>query len=145
MIFFDQICPKRELSVENGRITLVRAFMVVTCYVKLLLTRADRHNSILMSLLVLVAVTISLSSNVELFEVLMAVSNIPFKPLNEFSKLVLVITREHEVLIWYNVHLSTWLVLKWPSKGRRIHFYAWIRSDSPAGFHLRVAILTNLI
>ena len=52
-----------------------------------------------MSLLVLVAVTISLSSNVELFEVLMAVSNIPFKPLNEFSKLVLVITREHEVLI----------------------------------------------
>ena len=96
MIFFDQICPKRELSVENGRITLVRAFMVVTYYVKLLLTRADRHNSIL---IVLVAVTISLSSNVELFEVLMAVSNIPFKPLNEFSKLVLVITREHEVLI----------------------------------------------
>ena len=77
----------------------MRAFMVVTYYVKLLLTRADRHNSILMSLLVLVAVTISLSSNVELFEVLMAVSNIPFKPLNEFSKLVLVITREHEVLI----------------------------------------------
>ena len=92
LIFFYEICPKREFPVENGKITLVRAFMVVTYYVQLLLTRADRHNSILMSLLILFAVTISLSSNVELFKVLMAVSNIPFKPLNEFSKLILVIT-----------------------------------------------------
>ena len=94
MIFFDQICPKREFPVENGKITLVRALMVLTYYIKLFLTGADRHNGILVSLLVLVAAAISLSYNVELFEVLVAVINIPFKPLNESYplKLILVIT-----------------------------------------------------
>ena len=94
MIFFDQICPKREFPVENGKITLVRALMVLTYYIKLFLTGADRHNGILMSLLVLVAEAISLSYNVEPFEVLMAVINIPFKPLNESYplKLILVMT-----------------------------------------------------
>ena len=94
MIFFDQICPKREFPVENGKITLVCAFMILTYYIKLFLTGADRHNGILVSLLVLVAAAISLSYNVELFEVLVAVINIPFKPLNESYplKLILVIT-----------------------------------------------------
>ena len=94
MIFFDQICPKREFPVENGKITLVHALMVLTYYIKLFLTGADRHNGILVSLLVLVAAAISLSYNVELFEVLVAVINIPFKPLNESYplKLILVIT-----------------------------------------------------
>ena len=68
--------------------------MVLTYYIKLFLAGADRHNGILVSLLVLVAAAISLSYNVELFEVLVAVINIPFKPLNESYplKLILVIT-----------------------------------------------------
>ena len=52
---FYQICPKREFSVKNGKIALVRASMVVTYYVKLFCTGADRHNGILMSPLLLVA------------------------------------------------------------------------------------------
>ena len=43
----------------NAKIALLRAFMVVTYYIKLVRTRADRHNGILMSLLLLVAETIS--------------------------------------------------------------------------------------
>ena len=46
-----------EFPVENGKIALVRAAMVVTYYFKLFCTGAERHNSILMSLLVLVAET----------------------------------------------------------------------------------------
>ena len=51
LFFFDQICPKRAFPVENGKIALVRAFMVVTYYIKLFRTGANRHNGILMSLL----------------------------------------------------------------------------------------------
>ena len=32
---FDQICPKKVFPVENGKIALVHASMIVTCYVKL--------------------------------------------------------------------------------------------------------------
>ena len=44
-------------SVENGKIALVRASMVLTYYIKLFHTGADRHNSISMSLLLLIAET----------------------------------------------------------------------------------------
>ena len=47
----------------NSKIALLRAFMVVTYYVKLLRTGADRHNGILMSLVLLVAETIIRSSH----------------------------------------------------------------------------------
>ena len=43
LIFFDQICPKKEFLVENGKSTLVRASMVVTYYTKLFHTGADRQ------------------------------------------------------------------------------------------------------
>ena len=46
---------KRELPFENGKIALVHASMVVTFYIKFFRTRAERHNGILMSLLLLVA------------------------------------------------------------------------------------------
>ena len=36
--FFDQICPKKEFPVENGKIALVCASTVVSCYVKLFRT-----------------------------------------------------------------------------------------------------------
>ena len=42
----------------KAKIALLRASMVVTYYIKLFRTGADRHNSILMSLLLLVAETI---------------------------------------------------------------------------------------
>ena len=42
----------------NAKIALLRASMVVTYYIKLFRTGADRHNGILMSLLFLVAETI---------------------------------------------------------------------------------------
>ena len=56
--FSYQICPKREFLVENGKIALVRTSMVFSYYIKLFHTVADRHNDILMSLLLLVAETI---------------------------------------------------------------------------------------
>ena len=59
-LFSDQNFPKRELPFENGKIALVHASMVVTYYIKLFRTRAERHNGILMSLLLLVAETIIL-------------------------------------------------------------------------------------
>ena len=49
--FFDQICTKRVFPVENRKIVIVRASMIVTYYIKLFHTGADRHNGILMSLL----------------------------------------------------------------------------------------------
>ena len=58
LIFFYQICSKKEFPVENGKIALVRASMIVTYYIKLFRTGANRHNGILMSLLFLVAETI---------------------------------------------------------------------------------------
>ena len=51
--FFPQICPKREFPVQNGKISLVRASMVVTYYIKIFRTGAVRHNGILMSPLLL--------------------------------------------------------------------------------------------
>ena len=44
-----------EFPVENGKIVLLRASMVVTYYIKLFNTVDDRHSGILMSLLLLVA------------------------------------------------------------------------------------------
>ena len=44
--------------VENGKIALVRTLMVVTYYIKLFCTRADRHKVILIPLLLLAAETI---------------------------------------------------------------------------------------
>ena len=54
----DQIFPKRVFLDENREIVLVRASVVVTYYIKLFCMGADRHNGILMSLLLLVAETI---------------------------------------------------------------------------------------
>ena len=59
-MFFSEHCdisPKIVFPVENGKITLVRASMVVTYYIKLFRTGVNRHNGILMSLLILVAET----------------------------------------------------------------------------------------
>ena len=47
-----------QIPVENEKIALARAPMVVTYYNKLFSTGADRHNGILLSLLLLVAETI---------------------------------------------------------------------------------------
>ena len=44
----------------NAKIALLRASMVVTYYIKLFQTGADRHNGFLMSLILLVAPTIIL-------------------------------------------------------------------------------------
>ena len=57
--FLDQICTKRKFPVENGKMALVRASMVVNYYVKLFRTEAERHKGILMSLLLLVVETIT--------------------------------------------------------------------------------------
>ena len=59
LIFFDQICRKKEFSVENGKIRIVRASMVVTYYVNN--ARGPTDNGILMSLLLLVAETKNLA------------------------------------------------------------------------------------
>ena len=48
--------------VGNGKIVLVRASMVVTYYIKLFRAGTDRHNGILMTLLLLVAETIKVST-----------------------------------------------------------------------------------
>ena len=49
---------ERVFPIENGKIALVLASVIVTYYVKLFRTGTDRHNGILMSLLLLVAETI---------------------------------------------------------------------------------------
>ena len=49
--------PKRIFPLENGKVALLRVSMVVTYYIKLFRTGADRHNGILMSHLLLVAET----------------------------------------------------------------------------------------
>ena len=59
VFFFDQIWPIRVFPAENGKIVLVRGSMVVTYYIKIFRTGANRHNGILMSLLLLVARTIN--------------------------------------------------------------------------------------
>ena len=43
--------PEKGISVENGKIALVRASNVVTYYIKVFRTGTDKHNSILMSFL----------------------------------------------------------------------------------------------
>ena len=48
----------------NAKIALLRASMVVTYYIKLFRTGADRHNGILMSLLLLVAETKTLHKSI---------------------------------------------------------------------------------
>ena len=63
LIFFVQIFPKRVFLFENGKIALVRASMVVTYYIKLFRTGADRYKGILMSLLLLVAETTTICFN----------------------------------------------------------------------------------
>ena len=49
-----------ELPVEKRKIALAHASIVITYYIKLFCTGADRHNGILMSLLLLVTETIRL-------------------------------------------------------------------------------------
>ena len=56
--FGTKISPKRVFSVKNRKIALLRTSMVFTYYIKLFRTDADRRNSILMTLLLLVAETI---------------------------------------------------------------------------------------
>ena len=59
LTFLTKFAQKRYFySVENGKIALVRAPMVATCYIKFFRTGADRNNDILMSFLLLVAETI---------------------------------------------------------------------------------------
>ena len=55
----DKIFPKGVFPVGNGKIAIARASMVVTYYIKLFRTGADRHNGVLISLLLLVAETIN--------------------------------------------------------------------------------------
>ena len=47
-----------ELPVEKRKFALAHASIVITYYIKLLCTGADRHNGILLSLLLLVTETI---------------------------------------------------------------------------------------
>ena len=49
--------PKRVFPVQNEKIALVRAFVVVSYYIKPLHSGADRDNGTLMSLLLLVTET----------------------------------------------------------------------------------------
>ena len=53
----DKICPKKVFPIRNGKIALVCASMVVTYYIKLFRTGADRHNGILVPLPLLVTET----------------------------------------------------------------------------------------
>ena len=53
--FFLTTFAQKKFLVENGKIALARASVVVTYYIKIFRTRADRHNGVLMSLLHLFA------------------------------------------------------------------------------------------
>ena len=44
LIFWIKFANKRAFPVGNEKIALARASMVVTCYIKLFRTGADRHN-----------------------------------------------------------------------------------------------------
>ena len=59
---------KIGLTNWNSKIALLRASMVVTYYIKLFRTGANRHNSILMSLLLLVSETINKKAASRFFE-----------------------------------------------------------------------------
>ena len=56
--YFDQICPETVFQVGNEKNALLHGSIVVTYYIKLFRTGADRHNVILMSLLLLFSETI---------------------------------------------------------------------------------------
>ena len=58
--FFDQISPNKVFLVKNGKIAFLRASMVVCYYIKLFRKGADRHNVVLMSLLLLVVDAINI-------------------------------------------------------------------------------------
>ena len=60
--FLNQIYPKRIFPVENRKIALLHASMAVTYYVQLFRTMVERQNSILMSLLLLVAEAIIMAT-----------------------------------------------------------------------------------
>ena len=53
----DQIYPKSVSPAQNRKIAFSHAFMVITYYIKLFFTGADRHSCILMSFLLLAAET----------------------------------------------------------------------------------------
>ena len=63
----DLICPKKVLPVKNGKIALWHASMAVTYYIKLFHTGANRHNDVLMSLLLLVGEIIKSKNAAKLF------------------------------------------------------------------------------
>ena len=63
-MFFDQIRAKTEFPVENGKIAFVCASNIVTYYIKLFRTGADRHNGILMSHFLQVAETMILHASI---------------------------------------------------------------------------------
>ena len=64
------LAQKRVFLVENGKIALVRASMVVTYNIKLFRMGADRQNGILMSLILLVAETITTETKISSYVLL---------------------------------------------------------------------------
>ena len=85
-----QICSKRVFLVENGKIAIARASMVITYYVKFFRTGADRHSSILMPLLLLVPDTV-IEENAHILPVktknLEEIGVLWIFPLNQFESL----------------------------------------------------------
>ena len=57
-----------KIGFTKTKIALLRESMVVTYYIKVFLTGADRHNSILMALLLLVAETITIKIAITLIK-----------------------------------------------------------------------------
>ena len=57
-----------KIGFTKTKIALLRASMVVTYYIKVFLTGADRQNSILMALLLLVAETITIKIAIALIK-----------------------------------------------------------------------------
>ena len=57
-----------KIGFTKTKTALLRASMVVTYYIKGFLTRADRHNSILMAVLLLVAETITIKTAITLIK-----------------------------------------------------------------------------
>ena len=56
-ILFFFFRPKNEFPIQNRKIALARASVVATYYIELFCSSVDRHNNILLSLLVLVEKT----------------------------------------------------------------------------------------
>ena len=101
LIFFDQIRPKRKFLVENGKIALVNACMLVTYYIKLFRTGAERHNDIIMALLLLAAEKTKRYICWELHEILTGKDLLPNFAANinddYFSVLIMMVSRGIEV------------------------------------------------